>query len=297
MFIKHEKYRLRIYRMNQISIVMPAKNEALSLVSLIPKILLHQPNAEIIIVNDGSTDNTSEICKEQNVIEVLNPYSMGNGAAIKAGARRATNDIIVFMDADGQHDPQDIERLLAEINNGFDLVVGARDNKSQASAGRSIANRFYNKLASFMVNHSVEDLTSGFRALKRDKFLEFISLLPNGFSYPTTSTMAFFKAGYLVKYIPITAHKRIGKSHIKILRDGFRFILIIFKIGTLYSPLKLFIPISAALFFTGIGYYLYTFITTGRFTNMSATILTASLLVFLIGLVSEQITSLIYKDK
>ncbi len=283
--------------MDVFSIVIPAKNEALSLVSLIPKILEHQPNAEIIIVNDGSMDNTSEICKENNVIEVLNPYSMGNGAAIKAGARRATSDIIVFMDADGQHDPQDIERLLSEISNGFDLVVGARDNKSQASAGRSIANRFYNKLASFMVNHPVEDLTSGFRAVKRVRFLEFISLLPNGFSYPTTSTMAFFKAGYLVKYIPITAHKRIGKSHIKILRDGFRFILIIFKIGTLYSPLKLFIPISASLFFTGIVYYLYTFITYGRFTNMSATILSASLLVFLIGLVSEQITQLVYQKK
>lgn len=280
-----------------ISIVIPAKNEAQSLVKLIPRIIECQPDAEILIVNDGSTDNTSEICKDNNVMEVLNPYSMGNGAAIKAGVRKATGDIVVFMDADGQHDPRDIKRLLSEIDNGFDLVVGARDKVSQASAGRSIANRFYNKLASYMVNHSVEDLTSGFRAVKRLKFLEFISLLPNGFSYPTTSTMAFFRAGYPVKYIPITAHKRIGKSHINLIRDGLRFLLIIFKIGTLFSPLKLFVPISASLFFTGIGYYVYTFITASRFTNMSATILSASLLVFLIGLVSEQITQLIYKDK
>lgn len=279
----------------KISIVIPAKNEALSLVSLIPKILEHQPDAEIIVVNDGSTDNTSEICQENNVIEILNPYSMGNGAAIKAGARETTGNIIVFMDADGQHDPQDIKRLLSEIDNGFDLVVGARDKTSQASAGRSIANRFYNKLASWMVGHPVKDLTSGFRAVRREKFLEFIHLLPNGFSYPTTSTMAFFRAGYAVKYIPITAHKRIGKSHINLVKDGLRFLLIIFKIGTLFSPLKLFVPISASLFFTGIGYYLYTFITAGRFTNMSATILSASLLVFLIGLVSEQITQLVYQ--
>lgn len=281
---------------NNISIIIPAKDEAASLVILLPEIIKHQPQAEIIVVNDGSSDNTSEICKNNNVIEILQPYSMGNGAAIKAGARKATKEIIVFMDADGQHRPEDISRLVESLDEHFDMVVGARTNESQASIGRSFANRFYNWLSSKMVNHTVKDLTSGFRAVRRDKFLEFINLLPNGFSYPTTITMAFFRAGYAVKYISIVAEKRIGKSHIRIIRDGFRFVIIIFKIGTLFSPLKLFLPISTTLFLTGISYYLYTFITAGRFTNMSATILSASLLVFLIGLVSEQITSLIYQN-
>lgn len=282
--------------MNEISIVIPAKNEADGLVSFLPKLKEKYPNAEIIVVDDGSEDETVNVCNRNCVQVISHPYSMGNGAAIKTGARSATKDVLVFMDADGQHDPDDIERLLVEIAEGYDLVVGARDKKSQASMGRSIANKFYNKLSSFVVNHKIEDLTSGFRAVCRYKFIEFLYLLPNGFSYPTTSTMAFFRAGYSVKYVPITANKRIGKSHIKILRDGFRFVLIIFKICTLYSPLKLFVPISASLFMTGIFYYLYTFITAGRFTNMSTTILLSALIIFLIGLVSEQITSLMYKN-
>lgn len=278
-----------------ISVVIPARNEASGLASFLPKLKELYVNSEIIVVNDGSTDDTVDVCNKNNVKVISHPYGMGNGAAVKTGARSATKDVIVFMDADGQHKPDDIEKLLEGINEGYDLVVGARDKKSQASLGRAIANKFYNKLATFVVNHNVEDLTSGFRAVRRQKFLEFIHLLPNGFSYPTTSTMAFFRAGYSVKYVPITANERIGKSHIKILRDGFRFVMIIFKICTLYSPLKLFVPISASLFVTGISYYMYTFITAGRFTNMSATILSASLLVFLVGLVSEQITSLIYQ--
>ncbi|THB66164.1 MAG: glycosyltransferase family 2 protein [Gammaproteobacteria bacterium] len=281
--------------MPDISIVIPAKNEANGLASFLPILKALYSDAEIIVVNDGSTDNTSEVCQKNDVIEIINKYSLGNGGAIKAGARCATKNIVVFMDGDGQHDPKDIERLVAEIENGYDMVVGARDKTSQASVGRSFANRFYNRLASWMVRQKVEDLTSGFRAVKREKFLEFLHLLPNGFSYPTTSTMAFFRSGYAVKYIPIIAHKRIGKSHINVLKDGMRFLLIIFKIGTLFSPLKLFVPISASLFATGVLYYFYTFVTAGRFTNMSATILSASLLVFLIGLVSEQITQLVYK--
>ena len=278
-----------------ISIVIPAKNESEGLKSFLPELRSNYPDSEIIVVDDGSTDETLDICRQNEVKVKSHPYSMGNGAAIKTGARSATGDVIVFMDADGQHKPKDIAELLVGIEDGFDLVVGARSSKSQASFGRSIANKFYNKLSSFVVNHKIDDLTSGFRAVKRIKFIEFLHLLPNGFSYPTTSTMAFFRAGYSVKYVPIEAEKRIGKSHIKIFRDGFRFLLIIFKICTLYSPLKLFVPISAILFFTGFLYYIYTFITAGRFTNMSATIILSSVIIFLIGLVSEHISVLTYK--
>ncbi len=200
------------------------------------------------------------------------------------------------MDADGQHDPADIPRLLALIGKGFDMVVGARQKGSQADIGRGLANALYNRLASYMTNQKVQDLTSGFRAVRADKFREFLHLLPNGFSYPTTSTMAFFRAGYPVAYEPIHAAPREGESHIKPIKDGVRFLLIIFKVGTLYSPLKLFAPASLLFFLLGVGYYLYTFVTEGRFTNMSALLLTTAVIIFLIGLVSEQITALMYKE-
>lgn len=279
-----------------ISIVLPAKNEAKALVDLLPKIRDALPDAEIIVVNDASIDNTPAILLENETQSINQPYSKGNGAAIKAGARAAMGDILVFMDADGQHKPEDILRLLAKLDEGYDMVVGARNRNGQAGLHRATANGFYNRLASWMVGHRVSDLTSGFRAVRADKFRQFLYLLPNGFSYPTTITMSFFRAGYSVTYIPIHAPKRIGKSHIRLFKDGARFLLIIFKIGSLYSPLKLFAPISLAFFTTGLGYYVYTYLTTHRFTNMSALLFISAVMVFLIGLISEQITALMYKD-
>jgi glycosyltransferase involved in cell wall biosynthesis len=278
-----------------LSIVLPAKNEAAALAGLLPRLREAQPSAEIIVVDDGSTDETVEICVSNGVRVVTQPYSMGNGAAIKTGARAAAGDTIVFMDADGQHDPVLIERLVSRLEKGYDMVVGARDWSGQAGVSRGLANGFYNWLASHMTGFDVKDLTSGFRAVRADKFREFIHLLPNGFSYPTTCTMAFFRSAYAVAYEPIPVAKRIGKSHIKPLRDGLRFLLIIFKIATLYSPLKLFAPTAVMFFLLGIGYYAYTFVTEHRFTNMSALLLSASVIVFLIGLISEQITSLTYR--
>lgn len=282
--------------MKSISIIIPAKNEESGLAEILPKLRKQWPGAEIIIVNDGSSDNTSNISHSNGARLVTHPYSMGNGAAVKSGARAATGDILVFMDADGQHNPDDIPRLLSKYNEGHDMVVGARHSSSQASLGRSFANRIYNWLASWMVGRKIDDLTSGFRVATATKFREFIYLLPNGFSYPTTITMSFFRAGYPVAYVPIQAKARQGKSHISPLRDGVRFFIIIFKVGTLYSPLKLFAPISLFFFATGIGYYAYTYLTYTRFTNMSALLLITSILIFLIGLVSEQITTLVYKD-
>lgn len=279
-----------------ISIVVPAKNEAEGLGKLLPGLKRTLPDAEIIVVDDGSTDATPERIRESEVDTVRNPYSKGNGAAIKAGARKAAGEVIVFMDADGQHDPSDIPRLLARLEEGYDMVVGARQSGSQASVGRGLANKLYNRLASYMTGHNVEDLTSGFRVVRADKFREFISLLPNGFSYPTTSTMAFFRAGYSVAYEPIHAAKRVGKSHIRLFRDGARFLIIIFKIGSLYSPLKLFAPVALLMFFLASLWYAHTLSTIGRFTNMSALLYTGSVMIFLMGLISEQITALMYKD-
>jgi glycosyltransferase involved in cell wall biosynthesis len=279
----------------RISVILPAKNEAEGLQRTLPVLRARFPEAEVIVVDDGSTDATAAVAAGHGVRVLSSPYSMGNGAAIKRGARAANGDILVFMDADGQHDPGLIQQLLDQLDAGFDMAVGARDASGQANAGRGAANAFYNRLASWMTGHRIADLTSGFRAVRADRFREFLHLLPNGFSYPTTSTMAFFRSAYPVAYVSIPVARRIGtSSHIRPVRDGLRFLLIIFKIATLYSPLKLFAPASLMFGSLGLGYYGYTFATEHRFTNMSALLLSASVIVFLIGLVSEQITSLTY---
>lgn len=276
------------------SVIIPARNEAESLLPLITRIRNLYQNAEIIVINDGSTDDTGDIAIQHADVHIHHPISLGNGAAIKAGARKASHNVLVMLDADGQHQPEDIKDLLAGISQGNSMVVGARSPDSQASFARKIANSLYNKLASYITGIRISDLTSGFRAVDRAKFMTYIELLPNGFSYPTTITMAFFRAGYTVKYVPIIARKRSGKSHIRIFSDGTRFFLIIMKIGTLYSPLKIFFPMSLAFFILGISYYTYTYTTSGQFTNMGALLFINSVLIFLIGLISEQITALMY---
>ena len=274
---------------------MPAKNEAVNLDNLLPILLESHGNEEIIVVNDGSTDATADVCTKHGVKVVSHPYSMGNGAAIKTGARAATGDVLVFMDADGQHNPADIHRLLQKFEDGYEMVVGARRGDTQASAGRRLANLFYNRLASVMTGYRIDDLTSGFRMVRARHFKKFLYLLPNGFSYPTTSTMAFFRSGLSVGYVPIQAGKRGGKSKIRLLRDGLRFFIIIIKIGALFSPMRLFLPIGTFLFIVGLAYYSYTYYTMQRFTNMSALLFSSSLLTFLMGVVSEQISALHYK--
>ncbi|HKV97924.1 MAG TPA: glycosyltransferase family 2 protein [Gammaproteobacteria bacterium] len=277
-----------------LSIILPAKDEAAALPSVLGSLHKLYPQAELLVVDDGSRDATAKVSSECGARIIHHPYSMGNGAAIKSGVRAAGGDILVFMDADGQHNPNDIARLLECLEQGFDMVVGARTRNSQASFGRSFANGVYNLLASWMVGHRIQDLTSGFRAVRAERFREFLHLLPNTFSYPTTSTMAFFRAGYGIAYVPIAAAKRIGKSHIRPLHDGIRFLLIIFKVATLYSPLKIFLPISVVFFLLGLAWYIYTFISTHHFTVMSALLFVTAVLVFLIGLISEQITNLLF---
>ena len=276
------------------SIVIPAKNEQSSISSLLESIKALHPEANIIVIDDGSTDETAKISVECGVHVVSHPYSMGNGAAIKSGARAAQSEYIVFMDADGQHDPADIGKLIGKLESGFDMAVGARTADSQANIFRGLANKVYNTIASIVTGHKILDLTSGYRAVNKKLFNRFLYLLPNGFSYPTTITMAFFRSGYPISYIPIIAKKRTGVSHINPLKDGLRFFIIIIKIASLYSPLKVFTPVSVLLAILGLGNYAYTYVTDARFTNMSALLLIIAIIIFMMGLLAEQITVLTY---
>jgi glycosyltransferase involved in cell wall biosynthesis len=280
--------------MRSLSIVIPAKNEDTAIGEVVAAARQRYPDAQLIVVDDGSTDNTAQVAAEAGATVVRHPESLGNGAAIKAGARAANGDIIAFMDGDGQHDAGEFEPLLAKLDEGFEMVIGARSSGSHANVGRLWANGIYNVIASWLTGRRILDLTSGFRVVRASLFKRFLYLLPNGFSYPTTITMAFLRAGYPIRFEPIPVAQRIGKSHIRPIRDGIRFMVIIFKIATLYSPLKIFLPISATFFATGLGWYLYTYATIGRFTNMSMLLFSASVIVFLIGLISEQITALTY---
>jgi glycosyltransferase involved in cell wall biosynthesis len=222
------------------------------------------------------------------------PYNMGNGAAVKSGLRAARGDYVVLMDADGQHDPADIARLLEKADR-FDMVVGARTKASKTKAHRNLANAIYNRFASYVTKFKIEDLTSGFRVMRRATVEQYIYLLPNTFSYPSTITMAYLRSGRSVAYVPIETARRVGKSKIKLVRDGTRFLLIITKIATLFAPLRIFMPVSLVFFLLGLGYYAFTYLTQGRFTNMSALLLNSSVIIFLIGLVSEQVTQLKYE--
>ena len=280
--------------MSSFSIVIPAKNEAGAIAKVVAGARELYPDAEVIVVDDGSSDDTAKVAEEAGAKVIQHPESLGNGAAVKAGARAASGDIIAFMDGDGQHDAAEFGKLLEKLDAGYDMVIGARDSGSHANVGRLYANGIYNVIASWLTGRRIPDLTSGFRVARADLFKKFLYLLPNGFSYPTTITMAFLRSGYPICFEPIPVAKRIGKSHIRPIKDGLRFMVIIFKIATLYSPLKIFLPIAALFFTTGVGWYIYTYSAMGRFTNMSMLLFSAAVIVFLIGLISEQITALTY---
>lgn len=279
--------------LNTYSIVIPAYNEAKALPGLIKEIDRLKSPLEVIVVDDGSEKGHLDCLKESRITVIRHPYNIGNGAAIKTGIREATGDMIVFMDGDGQHDPADVVSLIDSIDGGYGMVVGARNPRQHASWGRRWMNGLFNRLASYVTGRSVRDLTSGFRVVPSELARAMLPLLPNGYSWPTTMTLVLLRSGFALHYVPINARPRkFGHSRIRPLKDGLRFFMIILKICTLYSPFRIFLPVSAGMFCLGLFNYAYTYISTGRFTNMSALMLTTAVIIFMMGLISEQISQL-----
>jgi glycosyltransferase involved in cell wall biosynthesis len=280
----------------QTSVVVPAFNEDGAIGPLIAELLTAARWREVLVIDDGSTDDTARQAREAGARVISHPYNKGNGAAVKTGIREASGACVLIIDGDGQHRPADAARLVAHLG-AYDLVVGARSSGSQASWTRRAGNSLLNAIAGYLAGRTIPDLTSGFRAARRACLLDFLHLLPNGFSTPTTTTLAFMKAGYSVRFEPIEAASRRGDSKIKLGSDGVTFFLILLKIITIFSPLRIFVPVSAAAFLAGASYAVWTIATQSHVTNSSVLLILLSVVIFLIGLVSEQISSLRFEGR
>jgi glycosyltransferase involved in cell wall biosynthesis len=278
------------------SIVIPAFNEAAAIAGVVDQLRASAPWHEILVVDDGSSDGTGAQAAAAGARVVRHPYNKGNGAAVKSGIREATGRFILILDGDGQHPASEAVRLVSQLD-AYDLVVGARSGRTQASVARRIGNAALNRIASYLAEQPIPDLTSGFRAARRQCLVEFLHLLPNGFSTPTTTTMAFLKAGYSVRFEPIDAAPRRSPSKIRLGSDGVGFFLILLKVITIFSPLRIFLPVSAAAFIVGAAYALWTMVTQSHVTNSSVLLIVLSVIIFLVGLVSEQISSLRFEGR
>lgn len=275
-----------------LSIIIPAYNEAGTIGAIIEELRCRVQPGQIIVVDDGSEDNTATHAIEAGAKVISHPVNLGNGASVKTGIRAASGDVLVVMDGDGQHNPADIPHLVTLLD-AFDMVVGARTKDQHASWGRRLMNRIFNRLASYVSAYPVQDLTSGFRALRRRNAKDLLPLLPNGYSWPTTSTLVLLRSGFSIKYAPVDARPRqSGRSRIRPVYDGTRFLMIILKICTLYSPFRIFLPVCGCMALAGFFNYAYTYITSGRFTNMSALLFTGAIIIFMMGLLSEQISQI-----
>ncbi len=272
------------------SIVIPAYNEGETISAVVEAARKAiGADGEILVIDDGSTDDTAGLARAAGARVIRHPYNIGNGASVKTGIREARGEVLILLDGDGQHRPDDIPRFLEKIGD-YDMVIGARAWRSHASFLRWGANTLFNLFARYLTGMKIADMTSGYRAVRRDLARKFVYLLPNRFSYPTTITLALIKSGHSVAFIPIDTGPRGGKSKLRPWKEGIRFVVIMLRIATLYSPFRVFFPVSVFFFLVGMGYYLYTYVTQHRFTNMSALLLVNAVVVFLIGLVSEQIS-------
>ena len=278
------------------SVVIPAHNEATVVGSVVRGLRDVGPWHEILVIDDGSTDDTAGEAASAGARVVRHPYNKGNGAAVKTGIRLASGEFVLILDADGQHRTALAPRLVARLG-AFDLVVGARPDTTQATLGRRLGNRLLAWLASYLAGQTIDDLTSGFRAARRTYLLEFIHMLPNGFSTPTTTTLAFMRAGYNVAFEPAAADSRIGHSKIRFTRDGVKFLLILLRVMTIFSPLRIFVPISVFSLALGVGYAIFTIATEVKVTNSSVLLIVLGVVVFLLGLVSEQISALRFERR
>jgi glycosyltransferase involved in cell wall biosynthesis len=281
---------------SDVSVVVPAFNEAGGIEEVVSALAKAGPWHEIIVVDDGSTDGTAEQAAAAGAVVVRHPYNKGNGAAVKSGIRRATGEFVMIIDGDGQHRADDARRIVSRLGE-YDLVIGARAATTQANMARRLGNAALNGFASYLTGRSIPDLTSGFRGARRECLLEFLHLLPNGFSTPTTTTLAFIKAGYNVAFEPTEARQRVGTSKIKLARDGGKFLVIILKIVTIFSPLRVFLPISLASFAVGAAYAFWTIYWETHVTNSSVLLIMLAVIVFLVGLVSEQISALRFEGR
>ncbi|CAN5746757.1 glycosyltransferase family 2 protein [soil metagenome] len=281
---------------SSVSVVVPAYNEAEVISALVDSLRSASRWHEIIVIDDGSADATAERAAAAGATVVSHPYNKGNGAAVKTGIRTATGEYVLIVDGDGQHQPEDALRLVSRLGE-YDLVIGARSMGTQATYARRFGNSALNRLASYMTDREIPDLTSGFRAARREHLREFLHLLPNGFSTPTTTTLAFIKAGYNVTFEPVEARPRVGQSKIRLARDGTKFLMIILRIVTMYSPLKVFLPVSLAPFSVGVAYAVWTIYYEMHVTNTSVLLIILSVIVFLVGLVSEQISALRFEGR
>ena len=281
----------------KVSVIIPVYNEDKTIANLVSKIKSCYPDFDVIVIDDGSTDSTADAAQAAGARVYSHPYNIGNGAAVKSGIRVADGDILVFLDGDGQHDPEDIAKLLRYFPQ-FDMVVGARSMGDQASLGRALGNKAYNRFASYVAKFPIKDLTSGFRAVKSKIAKSFVYLLPNTYSYPATITLGVLRSGMSVKYVPIKMRKRkTGKSNIKLIQDGVRFFMIITRICTLYSPMRVFLPVSFVMFFLGVVNYLYTYLVHSRFTNMSVFLFVTAIIIFMMSLISEQICQMRFERR
>jgi glycosyltransferase involved in cell wall biosynthesis len=281
---------------SDVSVVVPAFNEAGGIGEVVSDLAAAGPWHEIIVVDDGSSDATAERAASAGAAVVRHPYNKGNGAAVKSGIRRATGRYVLIIDGDGQHHPDDARRIVSRLGE-YDLVIGARAAATQATTLRKLGNAMLNGLAGYLTGRHIPDLTSGFRGARRECLREFLHLLPNGFSTPTTTTLAFIKAGYNVAFESIEARQRVGTSKIRLARDGVKFLMIILKIVTIFSPLRVFLPVSLAALAVGAAYAGWTIATQHHITNSSVLLIMLAVIVFLVGLVSEQISALRFEGR